>query len=223
MPKKELYQLKLGNTADYVYDFQALHYIKMDEEIEMITGMPASHFKRENIFDSLVKLIQLSHVSAVYDFIQLSLEKFKNGKFRKDMTVNTIYDMVTPGGNRRILDQFRMFQKTGEDRVISIGRFTDISHIEKTGLPQIFILEGNKVVFERRADPMKLAKEEKLPLSTIELKILKLSSRGLTPSEIANKLNLSSATIYSHRKNIRQKMKMEFSAAMNLLQKKEII
>jgi len=223
MPIKEEYQLKLGNTADYVFDFESLHYIEMDEKIKSITGLSAAHFKKEIVFHSLVQLMDVAHVDAIYEFIQLVLQQFKKRKYRKDITVNIIYDMNTSEGNRRILDQFRLFKSKSDAGILSVGRFTDISHIEKTGLPQIFILEGNRVVFEKKADSVKLAKEETLPLTETELRILKLSSKGFSPIEIAKKMKLTVATIYSHRKNIKQKMKMEFVAVVNLLRKKEII
>ena len=45
-----------------------------------------------------------------------------------------------------------------------------------------------------------------LPLSTREVEIVQLISSGLIAKEIAGKLNLSTHTIYTHRKNIMKKL-----------------
>ena len=45
-----------------------------------------------------------------------------------------------------------------------------------------------------------------LPLSAREVEIVQLISTGLIAKEIAGKLNLSTHTIYTHRKNIMKKL-----------------
>jgi DNA-binding NarL/FixJ family response regulator len=46
------------------------------------------------------------------------------------------------------------------------------------------------------------------PLSTRELEIVQLIANGLVAKEISKKLNLSTHTVYTHRKNIMEKLKL---------------
>lgn len=49
---------------------------------------------------------------------------------------------------------------------------------------------------------------EPLPLSSRELEIVQLIAKGLVAKEISRKLNLSTHTVYTHRKNIMEKLKL---------------
>jgi DNA-binding NarL/FixJ family response regulator len=46
------------------------------------------------------------------------------------------------------------------------------------------------------------------PLSARELEIVQLIAKGLVAKEISKKLNLSTHTVYTHRKNIMEKLKL---------------
>lgn len=48
-----------------------------------------------------------------------------------------------------------------------------------------------------------------LPLSARELEIVQLIAQGLVAKEISSKLNLSTHTVYTHRKNIMEKLKLK--------------
>lgn len=48
-----------------------------------------------------------------------------------------------------------------------------------------------------------------LPLSARELEIVQLIAQGLVAKEISRKLNLSTHTVYTHRKNIMEKLKLK--------------
>jgi len=49
---------------------------------------------------------------------------------------------------------------------------------------------------------------EPIPLSARELEIVQLIAKGLVAKEISRKLNLSTHTVYTHRKNIMEKLKL---------------
>lgn len=51
-----------------------------------------------------------------------------------------------------------------------------------------------------------------LPLSARELEIVQLIAQGLVAKEIGKKLNLSTHTVYTHRKNIMEKLKLRRSS-----------
>jgi DNA-binding NarL/FixJ family response regulator len=55
-----------------------------------------------------------------------------------------------------------------------------------------------------------------LPLSARELEIVQLIAQGLVAKEIGKKLNLSTHTIYTHRKNIMEKLKLRRSSELVL-------
>jgi DNA-binding CsgD family transcriptional regulator len=55
-----------------------------------------------------------------------------------------------------------------------------------------------------------------LPLSARELEIVQLIAQGLVAKEISKKLNLSTHTVYTHRKNIMEKLKFRRSSELVL-------
>ena len=55
-----------------------------------------------------------------------------------------------------------------------------------------------------------------LPLSARELEIVQLIAQGLVAKEIGRKLNLSTHTVYTHRKNIMEKLKFKRSSELVL-------
>jgi DNA-binding NarL/FixJ family response regulator len=55
-----------------------------------------------------------------------------------------------------------------------------------------------------------------IPLSVRELEIVQLIARGLVAKEISRTLNLSTHTVYTHRKNIMEKLKLKRSSELVL-------
>ncbi len=55
-----------------------------------------------------------------------------------------------------------------------------------------------------------------LPLSARELEIVQLIAQGLVAKEIGKNLNLSTHTVYTHRKNIMEKLKLRRSSELVL-------
>lgn len=70
-------------------------------------------------------------------------------------------------------------------------------------------------VFERSFSP---ATEDcaPLPLTVREIEVVQLTAKGLIAKEIADKLNLSTHTIYTHRKNIMRKLKINTASELIL-------
>ena len=56
----------------------------------------------------------------------------------------------------------------------------------------------------------------KAPLSTREIEIVRLVAKGLIAKEIAEKLHLSTHTVYTHRKNIMKKLNLNASSELVL-------
>lgn len=70
-------------------------------------------------------------------------------------------------------------------------------------------------VFER-SFAKDTVESDPLPLTNREIEILKLVASGLIAKEIADKLKLSTHTIYTHRKNIMRKLKIGTSTELVL-------
>ena len=54
------------------------------------------------------------------------------------------------------------------------------------------------------------------PLSQREVEIVRLIAKGLIAKEIADRLNLSTHTVYTHRKNIMSKLKVKSASELVL-------
>ncbi len=54
------------------------------------------------------------------------------------------------------------------------------------------------------------------PLTTREVEIVQLTAKGLIAKEIASQLNLSTHTVYTHRKNIMKKLQLNTSSELVL-------
>jgi len=57
---------------------------------------------------------------------------------------------------------------------------------------------------------------EPLPVTPREVEIIQLTAQGLTAKETASKLNLSTHTIYTHRKNIMRKLNIKSNSELVL-------
>ena len=79
--------------------------------------------------------------------------------------------------------------------------FNAISKGEKFFCTRVF-----NYIFEKSFSQSLIS--EPLPLSSRELEIVQLIAKGLVAKEISRKLNLSTHTVYTHRKNIMEKLKL---------------
>ena len=70
-------------------------------------------------------------------------------------------------------------------------------------------------VFERSFSP---AVEDcaPTPLTVREIEIVQLAAKGLIAKEIASQLDLSTHTVYTHRKNIMRKLKINTASELIL-------
>lgn len=79
--------------------------------------------------------------------------------------------------------------------------FQAITRGEKFFCTRIF-----NYIFEKSFSPSVM--NDPLPLSARELEIVQLIAKGLVAKEISRTLNLSTHTVYTHRKNIMEKLKL---------------
>lgn len=119
---------------------------------------------------------------------------------------------------------------TRKDNIAQVLELGVTSFLTKTcGLKEILeaaqaTLKGDKFFCSRVIDFLlekSLAKETEgncapTPLSAREIEIVQLSAKGLIAKEIADALNLSTHTVYTHRKNIMKKLQISSSSELVL-------
>lgn len=119
---------------------------------------------------------------------------------------------------------------TRKDNIAQVLELGVTSFLTKTcGLHEILeaaqaTLRGDKFFCSRVIDFLlekSLAKESEFncaptPLSAREIEIVQLSAKGLIAKEIADTLNLSTHTVYTHRKNIMKKLQISSSSELVL-------
>ena len=99
----------------------------------------------------------------------------------------------------------------------------DITHLKKDGVPLLYIIVDNKMVFTKQGNPKQMMKSNNIIFSNKEVEVLRLISEGYTIKEMASQLNCSIATIYTHRKNIRLKSNTDINKSMSDLKERGII
>ncbi len=119
---------------------------------------------------------------------------------------------------------------TRKDSIAQVLELGVTSFLTKTcGLGEILeaahaTLKGEKFFCGRVIDFLlekSFAKETEVncaptPLSAREIEIVQLSAKGLIAKEIADTLNLSTHTVYTHRKNIMKKLQISSSSELVL-------
>lgn len=119
---------------------------------------------------------------------------------------------------------------TRKDNIAQVLESGVTSFLTKTcGLSEILdaaqaALKGDKFFCTRVIDFLlekSFAKETEVncaptPLSSREIEIVQLSAKGLIAKEIADALNLSTHTVYTHRKNIMKKLQISSSSELVL-------
>ena len=216
---------QVGVIAHYVYDFIHMSFTHMENSIREISGISAQEFTKKPIQETLGELIEISHLHAINEMVSKSIQqKYLSIEENELITVNLSYNILTrKQENKRLLVQFFVSEQENGIPTKSKGRISDISHIQKDGLPHMFIVKDNKVIFEERANPDMIIKNTSIPLSRTEINILRHTAKGMTPKEISEILHISISTLYTHRKNIRNKMEMDINAVISLLRDKEFL
>jgi DNA-binding CsgD family transcriptional regulator len=213
-----------GTSARHIYDARLNRFLSMDESMGEITGITSEEFLRKTPNEALSEVAELSHIDAINDFYMRSMGPIVAADRKDKITLNIIYNIrTTRNENKRIHVKYRILEYEGDIPVLMEGITTDITHIQKDGLPVFFLVQNNKVIHWEEANPDKIAKNSTIPLSRTEINLLRLISSGLSPEEIAQKMHISISTIYTHRKNIKSKMRRDINYAIALLREKGII
>lgn len=216
---------QVGPCAYYVLDFNNNRFLYMDKKIEMITGIPAEEYMNKKPADTIGEAADPTHLESIADFITKSYELLNESRKGDELITSLEHNITTRDGKqKRIISQFYpvVFDKDGKP-VINKGRVIDITHIRSEGLPRMFVIGNNKIIYEETALPESVIKGGDLNLTKTEIELAQLLSEGNTTQEIARKMNISVLTVYTHRKNIRNKTGQDINRIISLLKDKGMI
>jgi len=214
-----------GPFAYYTLDFRNNCFLHIDENIVNITGIEAADYMNRKPAESICEAADPAHIEAIADFLKQALDFLKNNTRRKRAIANIEHNIITPQGqHKRIILQFYPVEESQSgEPICSRGCIIDITHIRKDGLPGLFILCENQLIYQETADPQALIRDGDISLSKTELKILGLVHNGLLAKEIAARLEISISTLYTHRKNIKLKTGKDLIVVISELREKGLI
>jgi DNA-binding CsgD family transcriptional regulator len=213
-----------GASAYYIFNMFTYKFEYIDDSIIEISGIPASDFLAKPLTETLGEIMEISHLDIINEYVKRSMDPSIHKEAYNGITINLIYNILTKDHlSKRILTKFFISEFRDDIPYLTRGKITDISHIQKDGLPHCFLVKDQQIIFEEKPKAEDLLKISSIPISRTEVNILRATASGLAPKEIATKLNVSISTLYTHRKNIRNKMKMDINAVITLLRKKGYI
>lgn len=215
----------LGNTSFFIYYLSEQKFIYADDNIETIFQISAKELIEIDSVRLFSNIIEFSQIEAVSEIIAKSYEICKKYKGRNNFVVNFEHNIRTKlKEKKRILCQFIPLL-TNEDGYpsLSSGYITDITHIKKDGLPNLYVIADNKIVHAEEAKPETIIKNKHIPFTKRQVEILKLMSSGYSAKEVAQNLNLSVATVYTQTKLIKNKTGMDVKSSMKYLESKGLL
>lgn len=220
--------LRVGATANFLYDFRIDRFLEVDESIRDIIGITREAFLSKSPAETLSSIVIPSHTEALVELMKKSfeiLEVYAVENNQPGIIANIEHNIVSADGSaKRIISQyFPISHDDGGKPCINRGCVVDISHIKNDGLPQLFILENNRIIKTFVATPESVIKNGDIPLSKVEFRIIQLISEGLLAKEIADKADISISTLYTHRKNIKQKTGYDIHKLITVLKEKGLL
>ncbi len=215
----------IGTSARFIYDIGNGYFTYFDEAIKEITGYHNNEIVFGDPVDFIFKIVIDEHLVVVSELTEESFQVCKNHRKAEIISLNLEYNIKTKTGEKkRILSQYSPvhFEEDGFPK-INKGRMVDITHLKKDGVPLLYIIVDNKMVFTKQGNPKQMMKSNNIIFSNKEVEVLRLISEGYTIKEMASQLNCSIATIYTHRKNIRLKSNTDINKSMSDLKERGII
>ena len=178
------------SDAQFIIRLGIQEVLKMDDQFECIGECANS--------TELRKLIQSKSPDIItIDYAQTGSFSLDDLKFLKENSPNTkvlvISDDVAKKG-------------------IATLRLEILNALIATAKTEKFICHKIiEVIIDKKASPLKDDNCKKSQLSYRELEIIQLTAKGLSAKEIANHLFLSLHTVYTHKKNIMKKLRINSS------------
>ena len=215
----------IGTSGYYIYYRSKRKFLYLDINIEAIFEMKVNELYEIDMMVFFSKVVEYSHYEAISDMIAKSFEICKKNKDIENIVFNLEYNIRTPQkSKKRILCQYipYIFSDNGYPDLV-YGYYTDITHLKKDGLPMLYVTEKNRLIHSEEAKAETIIRNKHIPFTKRQVEILKLMSKGFSAKEVAQKMNLSVATIYTQSKLIKNKTGMDVKAAIKYLDDKGLI
>lgn len=215
----------IGTSAQFIYDIGNGYFTHFDESIYEITGIPANEIVFGDPNDFIKGILIDEHLESVADLTIKSHLISKEHRDSNSLFFNIEYNIKLQNSTtKRILCQYKtMYHEADGYPKINRGKLIDITHIKKDGLPILFVIKDNQLIFSQTANPFTMIKSKNVIFSNVEVQIIKLMSEGYIIKEVAAKLNSSISTIYTHRRNIKLKSQMDLNKVIIDLKERGII
>jgi DNA-binding CsgD family transcriptional regulator/PAS domain-containing protein len=215
----------LGPRAFFLFNVFSGRFTEMDASIKDISGIAAEEFIQREAAETIMEMAEKSHIESIAIFIKKSFDHINSHSNESGVSANIEHNIISRDGKgKRILLQY---SPTGFDKkgvpLFNRGCITDITHIRNDGIPKLYLFRNNQLVQEERADPETIIRRSDIPLSKTEIGIIQLISEGLIAKEIADRMQISVSTLYTHRKNIKTKMGRDITRIISSLKEKGII
>lgn len=191
-PDSDEYGLLLGELQN-VCGWSNEHLKDMGPEAFLSHLVPSSFkglcslIKHMNAYLMSISYNQLPHFRAIYDYELVG----KDGKVRRICQENSI---LTLDKNSKV----QYF----------LSCISNISNVKKDGKQHLFLTGASKEMLIEIDQFTNDCTELQL-LTTRELEIARFMGKGLQSEEISALLNIALTTVYKHRQNILQKLKMQ--------------
>jgi|SRR5690554_178310 len=193
-----------GDYFYVIFNTQTTEMEYVNSNIEKVLGYAAEEFELSMVLDNIhpddLPYYYHYEQSAVRFFSGLSVNLLFKYKFSYDYRLR-----IKDGSYKRVLQQIVPVYYFPEGGVRTLGIFTDLSHLNITGIPKLsFIgMQGAPSYYN-----IHLKDEFLLSMNLFtkkEKEILHYVVQGMKSEDIAKQLNRSVFTIHNHRKNILQK------------------
>jgi DNA-binding CsgD family transcriptional regulator len=215
----------VGTTTFFIYYVTLQKFIYLDDNFESIYHLSSAEMTEKDTFELFSNIIEFSQIEAVSEIVAKSYEICKKYKDTKNFSVSFEHNIRTKKKEKkRVLCQFTPLI-TNDDGYpsLSSGYITDITHLKKDGLPNLYVIVENQLVYAEETKPEMIIKNKHIPFTKRQVEILKLMSSGYSAKEVAQNLDLSVATIYTQTKLIKNKTGMDVKSAMKYLENKGLL
>jgi len=215
----------IGESADFIYNFNLGYYTFLSESIYKLTGIPANEIVFHDAIEFITEIVAEEHFESLCKLSENALALCKDYQNEKELSLNIEFNIkLKDHTQKRILCQFAPVKYDAElNPVITKGTYTDITHIKKSGLPFLYIMANKELVYSETADPQTVINANKLPYTRKEIDVIKLFSEGYRINEIAQTLNISISTVYTYKRNIKFKTGLDLAVIITSLKEQGVI
>lgn len=214
--KKMLNIFQVGDYLYFIFNPPEMHIEYVSPSITSLYGYEPDKFTLEQLMEA----IHPDDLPRFIDFEATVTEFWKGLPIEKVMKYKSRYDYrirKKDGSYIRILQQIVTIQSDEEGAVLrTFVVHTDISHLKESNKMVLsFIgMDGEPSYID--VEPIRKLNPSKEILTRREKEVFQLLIQDFTSDQIAKKLNISAATVSSHRKNIFKKTGV--SSVLQLMQ-----